>query len=157
MLAAAIGGRQGLRIVELGCGTMDISGPFSRDQLAYGVECNHDAVQIAAERWPDAHLNVLTLDPEVCDVLVCCEFLEHIENPSELVAGWLPLAKHCVISHPLNGDLTGDLSAGEHQWSFSREDFVNWFTIGGHRIVEEQVFKMGGYEIILGRGERIAD
>lgn len=152
LLNNCIGGRKGLRIVELGCGTLDISGPFSKDQLVYGVECNQEAVQVASERWPEAHLNVLSLDSEVCDIIVLCEFLEHIENPSELVANWLPKATHCVISHPLDGDLKGDLSAGEHQWSFSREDFVNWFTVGGHSLIESEVFTMGGYEIILGRG-----
>jgi hypothetical protein len=155
MLSASIGGRKGLRVVELGCGTMDITGPFSQGQIVYGVECNQEAVEIAARRWPNAHLNVFSLDPESCDVLVCCEFLEHIENPSELIARWLPLAKRCVISHPLDGDISGDLSAGEHQWSFSKEDFENWFRIGGHQLVEHDVFNMGGYQIILGRGERL--
>jgi hypothetical protein len=153
-LSSCIGGRKGLRIVELGCGTMDISGPFSKDNLVYGVECNPESARIAVERWPDAHVNVFSLQPEACDVLILCEFLEHIPEPSSLVSDWLPLAKQCVISHPLDGDITGDLSAGEHQWSYSEEDFRNWFTIGGHELVEHEVFKMGGYQIILGRGRR---
>jgi len=154
MVEAAIGGRKGIRIVELGCGTMDISGPFSSAQHVYGVECNPESVAIATERYPHAHLNVISLQPEACDVLILCEFLEHIENPSELVSNWLPLAKQCVISHPLNGDLKEDLSGGEHQWSFSKEDFDGWFQLGGHKLVAQEVFKMEGYQIVMGRGAR---
>jgi hypothetical protein len=154
MVKDAIGGRKGLRIVELGCGTLDISGPFSSDQNVYGVECNINAAAIASERWPFAKINWCSLQPESCDVIVLCEFLEHIETPSELISGWLPLAKACVISHPLDGDLTDDLSRGEHQWSFSMEDFLGWFELGGHSLVEHEVFKMGGYQIVLGRGAR---
>lgn len=152
MLGACIGGRTGLRIVELGCGTMDITGFFSHKQEVHGVECNGRAVEIAAERWPFAHLNDFSLQPEACDVLVLCEFLEHIPNPLDLVAGWLPLAKQVVISHPINGDLAGDLSGGEHQWSFTEDDFREWFELGGHELVAHEVFKMDGYDIILGRG-----
>jgi len=143
------------RIIELGCGTLDISGTFSQRHLVYGVECNNKAVQIAAERWPYAHLNSISLQPEACDVLILCEFLEHIPDPVGLVTAWLPLAEQVVISHPLNGDIEGDLSGGEHQWSFDESDFANWFSIGGHELVEHEVFKMEGYEIILGRGERV--
>ncbi len=143
------------RIIELGCGTLDICGPFSLLNEVHGVECNPAAVAIAAERWPNAKLNALTLAPESSDIVVLCEFLEHVENPSEVVSGWLPLAKRSVISHPLDGDLTGDLSAGEHQWSFSMEDFLGWFELGGHKLVEHEVFRMGGYQIVMGRGERI--
>jgi trans-aconitate methyltransferase len=147
--------KRGLRIVELGCGTMDISGPFSKAHTVYGVECNEEAVRIAAERWPDAHLNVVSLQPESCDVLILCEFLEHIPDPLSLVKAWLPLAEQVVISHPLNGDLKEDLSGGEHQWSFDAADFERWFEIGGHKLIESEVFKMEGYDIILGRGQRV--
>ena len=29
-----------LRIIELGCGTLDISGPFSDENEVWGMECN---------------------------------------------------------------------------------------------------------------------
>jgi hypothetical protein len=156
MVDACVAGRSGLRIVELGCGTLDISGPFSTQHVVYGVECNPEAARIASERWPHAHVNVISLQPEACDVLVLCEFLEHIPDPCELVKAWLPLAKQVVISHPLNGDLTGDLSGGEHQWSFNEGDFANWFWLGGHELVGYEVFTMSDYQIILGRGRRVA-
>lgn len=155
MLGACLGERKGLRVVELGCGTMDISGFFAHKHEVHGVECNGRAAVSASERWPLAHLNNFSLQPESCDVLVLCEFLEHIPNPLDLVSAWLPLVEQVVISHPLNGDLTGDLSGGEHQWSFDESDFANWFSLGGHELVAHEVFKMEGYDIILGRGRRV--
>ncbi len=155
-LTACLDGRKGLRIIELGCGTMDISGPFSEDNDVWGVECNLAAAELAAARWPNARLNLGSLQPESCDVLVLCEFLEHIPEPHELVKAWLPLAEQVILSHPVNGDLTGDLSNGEHQWSYDEADFRNWFVSGGHELVAQEVFKMGGYDIIIGRGRRVA-
>jgi hypothetical protein len=146
-------------IVELGCGCCDISGPFANDDnMVVGFDCNPESLALALKRFPNIiRLAPIPDDPQCCDVLVCCEFLEHIENPSELIAGWLPKAERCVISHPLDGDISGDLSAGEHQWSFSKDDFENWFRIGGHELIESEVFKMGGYQIVLGRGENLGN
>jgi hypothetical protein len=154
-LQKSLGALKNCRIIELGCGTLDISGPFSVEHRVCGVECNLEAGRIACERWPGAILNNISLQPESCEALVLCEFLEHVADPFSIVRDWLPLAKTCVISHPLNGDLTDDLSGGEHQWSFDESDFANWFSLGGHRLIEHEVFKMGGYQIILGRGERV--
>jgi 2-polyprenyl-3-methyl-5-hydroxy-6-metoxy-1,4-benzoquinol methylase len=156
MLGDALGGRKGCRIVELGCGVCDISGPFSEKHSVIGVECNQEAIILASKCWPLLSMNTMSLQPEVCDVLVLCEFLEHIADPLELVRSWLPLAKQVIISHPLNGDIKRDLSAGEHQWSFGSVDFRNWFVIGGHSLEAEEVFPMGEYQIILGRGRNLA-
>src|SRR5271166_1794331 len=128
MLHQCVGDRKGLHIVELGCGTMDISGPFALKHQVQGMECNYDAAAIACERWPGAVINNISFQPESSDVLVLCEFLEHITNPAKLVQEWLPLTEQSIISHPLNGDLTNDLSGGEHQWSFDESDFANWFS-----------------------------
>jgi 2-polyprenyl-3-methyl-5-hydroxy-6-metoxy-1,4-benzoquinol methylase len=156
MLSDALGGRKGCRVIELGCGTCDISGAFSQKHSVFGVECNNQAIVLASKAWPKVSLNTISLQPEVCDVLLLCEFLEHIAEPLELVRGWLPLAKQVIISHPLNGDIKRDLSGGEHQWSFDSVDFRNWFAIGGHSLEQEEVFSMGEYEIILGRGRNLA-
>lgn len=153
-LELAIGGRTGLTIVELGCGTLDVSGPSAEQHTVYGFDCNELAIRAAKQRWPSAHLCSVLLGPCHCDVLVLCEFLEHIPNPDSLVKDWLPLAHSCVISHPLNEDASKGLSAGEHQWVFDEADFRNWFEIGGHKLLEHESFMLdGGMPIILGRGE----
>ena len=146
---------KGLRIVELGCGTLDISGPFAKEHSVIGIDCNTKALEKARERWPNASVEMALPDPIPCDILVLCEFLEHLPDPGALVKAWLPLAKQCVISHPLDGDLNGDLSGGEHQWSLNGADFRNWFALGGHSILNENVFRMGGYQIIMGREKRM--
>ncbi len=143
-------------MVELGCGTCDISGPFAVRNIVSAYDCNPEALITAIQRFPAlAKVGPIPDQSEPCDILILCEFLEHIPDPLSLVKAWLPLAEQVVISHPLNGDLTGDLSGGEHQWSFNESDFANWFSLGGHKLIEHEVFRMGGYQIILGRGERL--
>src|ERR1035438_5676234 len=84
-VTACLGGRKGCRIIELGCGTLDISGPFSDDNEVWGMDCNESAAGVATMRWPKARLNLCSLQPESCDVLVLCEFLERSEeHTSEL-------------------------------------------------------------------------
>lgn len=41
-----------LMIVELGCGTADISGSFSERHIVYGVECAARQREKANERFP---------------------------------------------------------------------------------------------------------
>lgn len=145
------------RIIELGCGTGDISGPFvSENTTVEGFDCNPASLKVAVERFPGfIGFEQIPDEPLDCDILVLCEFLEHLENPLDLVSRWLPRAHTCLISHPLDGDLNGDLSAGEHQWSFSLADFFEWFPLGKHKLVAHEVFKMGGYQIVMGRGEHL--
>lgn len=143
-------------ITELGCGTCDISGAFSFRNDVYAYDCNPAALDIAIERYPLlCKVGPIPDEPQPSNVLIICEFLEHISDPQALVKAWLPLADEVVISHPLNGDLVRDLSGGEHQWSYNEEDFKQWFAIGGHEIVHQEIFQMGCYEIIIGRGKRV--
>lgn len=141
-------------ITELGCGTCDISGSFSFRNDVYAYDCNPEALEIALDRFPLLKATGPIPEAEPCDILILCEFLEHIPDPLTLIKAWLPLAGEVVISHPLNGDLVRDLSGGEHQWSYNEEDFKRWFAIGGHEVIHQEIFQMGGYEIIIGRGKR---
>ena len=145
------------RIIEVGCGTADISGPFSETCYVIGYDCNQKALEKAAERWPRM---VLARESELstersCDILVMCEFLEHVNKPEWYAKRLLPLARYSVISHPLDGDLESDCSGSEHCWSLSEEDFQNWFDLGGHKIVHEERFMNGPYHVALGIGERM--
>lgn len=138
-------------IVEFGCGTGDICGPWGF--LVHGIDANPESLAIARARYPLGNWNNDST-PHLCDVIVLCEVLEHLEDPAGLVRKWLPRAKNSVISHPLNESLNSPLSGGEHQWSISEKDFDGWFEIGGHELVEKEQFQMGAYTIIIGRGRR---
>ena len=141
-------------IIELGCGTADICGHFADNAAVWGYDCNEKALVLAMERYPSLEVGLGIPEPRKCDCLILCEYLEHIPNPIEVIQAWLPLAKFSVISHPLDEELDSNLSAGEHQWSFDMEDFERWFTLGGHKLVEMEVFDMP-HKCILGLGERI--
>lgn len=142
-------------IVELGCGVMDISGPLSTVHEVIGVDCNPSAIAEAQKLYPEAVGSVSAIEdvePIPCDVVVMCEVLEHLYDPTALVKKWLPSAKACVISHPLDEPLDSGLSAGDHCWSYTEDDLRNWFVLGGHNLCEGEKFQMGSYKIGIARG-----
>lgn len=142
-------------IIEPGCSSGDVSGFFSNEHDVCGIDVVPAAVQATRSRWP--RMNVLhaqaeDIAPVDCDILVLCEFLEHITDPVDFVQRWLPLAKHVVIGHPLN-DLGYEPG---HVWSYTYEDYLNWFVLGGHQMVETHLFAMDPFpEMVLGLGRRI--
>jgi hypothetical protein len=142
---------------EMGCGTADISGPFADKHSVIGVECFADAATKARERFPEGQFVVGAVEEQKerpCDVIVLCEVLEHIEDPKALVARWLPQAEWSVISHPLDEAAGSTLSGGDHCWSFSEEDFKEWFRIGGHEHVDSVTLEQCKYRVMIGRGRR---
>jgi hypothetical protein len=143
-------------IIELGCSAGDISGWFSEDHLVIGFEVVPSAAKAAFERYPMMKVvmkAVEEVDPIPCDVLVLCEFLEHIVDPISLVRAWMPVAKNVVIGHPLVG-YESDPEIG-HIWAYEDQDFLDWFPLGGHEMVEAYKFQMGGYRMAIGRGRRL--
>lgn len=145
------------KVVELGCGTGDLTGQVSFVRKVTGLDCHEASVREARRRFPEGDWlvgNVVEYTPEECAVVVLCEVLEHLENPEELVKLWLPVAQESVISHPIDGDLQGDLSGGDHCWSFGESDLERWFALGGHEMVEREIFSMGQYRIGVARGRR---
>lgn len=141
------------KILELGCGTGDISGPFCYSNRVVGIDVASQQIQKARERFPNGEWLMGPVEYYASgpwDVIVMCEFLEHIEEPKKLVERWLPNASHAIISHPINEPVNSQLSAGDHCWSYTEEDFKKWFEIGGHEIQDQQIFQMGAYDIALG-------
>lgn len=142
-----------LRIVELGCGTADISGIYSDAHSVSGFDCNEAAILHARERFPAGSFetaDIIQLTPFPCDILILCELLEHISDPETFLSRWLPLAKSAVISHPIDGDILGDLSGGDHCWSYSDSDFARWPSLGNHAYTDSIDFQMSGYRIKIG-------
>jgi hypothetical protein len=142
-------------IVEPGCSTGDISGFFSDTMNVMGFDIVPAAVDETRKRWPRMHVwqaIAEETEPMACDVLVLCEFLEHILDPIGFVQKWLPKAKHVVIGHPLVGG--GEDPEHGHVWAYEDRDFDDWFTLGGHRMTEAYRFQMGSYPMVIGRGSR---
>jgi hypothetical protein len=143
-------------IVEPGCSAGDISGWFSltRKASVLGIDVVPAAVQLARERYPA--MRVIEgiadeMEPIPCDVLVLCEFLEHISDPVRFVKAWLPLARFAVIGHPLNDP--GNVEPG-HVWSYTLQDYMRWYEIGGHRPLETHLFSGPFPEMVMGIGMR---
>lgn len=137
-------------VVELGCNSCDISGPISWGHHTHVWEISPKCVEFIARTYPWVTIHSEDLEaaaPMDADLLILCEVLEHLTDPNKLVETWLPKAKYALISSPLNGDLTGDLSGGEHVYSFAEEDFQNFVTLGGHQVIHQGQFQMGQYTI----------
>ena len=145
-----------VRIVEPGCSTGDISGYFAngRNQVV-GIDVTPGAAHTASMLWPNMVIiekKVEDVPPIDCDILVLCEFLEHIIDPVGFVQKWLPHARYVVIGHPLVGD--GSDPEPGHPWAYYDVDFANWFGLGGHEMREAWEFPMG-YRMVIGWGERL--
>lgn len=160
-----------LRIVELGCGAGDVTGPYSdpeeelittrgaislRGIEVVGVDVVPIAAQKIGERYP--YMTVLIspveeLEPIDCDLLVMTEFLEHVHDPVALTAKWMPHAKWALIGHPLN-EPNPPYETG-HIWSYTKDDWAAWFHANNFHIWERILFPMGHWDdMVMGHGSR---
>lgn len=144
------------RIVELGCGAADISGPFSTDMLVDGYDIVPAAREVCAARWPSLRFTLGPVEealPYPCDILVMTEFLEHLHDPWSVVRQWMPHAKFAIIGHPLN-EPSPPHERG-HLWTYELADWYTWFGEFGWEVEEVYRFPMGPYpEMVLGWGKR---
>lgn len=158
-----------LRIVELGCGAGDISGPYSMGRQYFGprglidtagievvgVDLQDDAREKCNRRFPQMRFiqaEVEDLEVIDCDLLIMCEFLEHIETPIPISMKWMAKARWALIGHPLD-EPNPPYEAG-HAWSYSANDWQMWFTRADYQIWHRVHFPMGPYEMILGHGSK---
>jgi len=143
------------RIIEPGCSAGDIGGHFSTEHEVIGYDVVPAAVAATHERYPEMSVTqaiIEDIEPTACDILVLCEFLEHIDDPVAFVKAWMPLARFVVIGHPLVKD-GWDPEEG-HIWAYYPEDFAAWFPMGRHKLGEAWTFQMG-YEMVIGWGELV--
>lgn len=145
-------------VTELCCGTGEITGMFSNGFLEVrGVDISPLATRMGEILHPSMHFtkaDVETLTPWSGNILVLCESLEHLKDPEKLIRQWLPQFDAVIIGHPLNEPEDSDLSNGEHQFSFDRQDFENWFPMGGHSFVQCEEFDMEHLRMVIGYGVR---
>lgn len=138
------------RIVELGCSAGDITGPFARDNHVTGVDVVPAAVELSRKRYPEMDVVEAVaedLGPIPCDVLVLCEFMEHIADPEALAKAWLPQAAFAVIGHPLHDP--GGIEPG-HIWSYDLDDYFRWHEMGGHQKIETHLFSGPFPDMVMG-------
>lgn len=155
IISTILEGAEDALIVEPGCSSGDIAGWFTPDHRAIGYDVVPAAVAATRARWPWMDVTQATaeeIEPFPCDVLVLCEFLEHIDDPDDFVKKWLPMAKNVVIGHPLVMD--GHDPEQGHVWAYYPEDFEAWFPMGGHVMQEAWTFPMGPYLMIIGWGKQ---
>ena len=146
--------RRPVKIWELGCSAGDISGWFSAGHEVTGVDIVPAAVDLARTRYPAMNVwlgPVEAVVPQSCDILVLCEFLEHVDDPIHLVKTWLPIAEFAVIGHPLHDP--GNVEPG-HIWSYDQLDYDTWLELGGHTPIETHLFSGPFPEMVMGASRR---
>jgi 2-polyprenyl-3-methyl-5-hydroxy-6-metoxy-1,4-benzoquinol methylase len=95
------------RVLEVGCG----EGYLARELLAAGLEpdlfvaSDISLARIAGDRPPVIHLNEASVSglphaPVSFDLVVCCEVLEHVENPEEGLRELARVGKSVLVSTP---------------------------------------------------------
>lgn len=145
------------RITELGCGAGDISGPYAKDHIVNGYDIVPAAQAECEKRWPEMifHLeDVGTVAPFESEILVMCEFLEHVVNPIAIAHQWMWKSKTAIIGHPLH-EPDPPFEPG-HIWSYNKADWRGWALNNGHQIIQEITFPMGPYdEMIIGLTKRL--
>ena len=140
-------------IVEPGCSAGDISGWFSRDHKVIGIDVVPAAVKTARARYPSMEVIEAQADiaePIECDILVLCEFLEHIHDPVGFAVNWMKKARYTLIGHPLNDP--GGIEPG-HIWSYDLQDYRGWWENDYYEI-ETHLFSGPFPEMVMGIGAR---
>lgn len=141
-------------IWELGCSAGDISGHFAEEHEVHGVDVTPHAVELTRQRYPKMDVQLAEAEditPQPCDILVLCEFMEHVTDPVKLITDWAPLAEYLVIGHPLVGD--GHDPEEGHLWAYEESDFRAWFEMTGFTLRDSWTFPMG-YHMIIGWGAK---
>lgn len=144
------------RIVELGCGAGDISGPFSHIHDVTGIDVTPGALEEAQRRFPQMTVvegNAEKIEVRSADILILTEFLEHVTAPLTLTGAWLPYASYAIIGHPLNDP--GGLEHG-HIWSYTKDDYFMWHELGGHAPLRTEFFSMPPFPgMVIGSSKRV--
>jgi len=143
-------------INEPGCSTGDISGPYAAEgHDVWACDVTPGAYQEAQKRYPRLKIDNVTaesVEPKHGDILVMCEFLEHIIDPVGFAGKWMPKSKYAIISHPVMED-GKDPEIG-HLWAYYPQDYVNWFAWNNYHIMGTTRWNMGFYPMVLIWGEK---
>ena len=146
------------KISELGCGVLDISGPYAAEKARVtGYDFNKQCVIRARNEYKSSIVNLIDLkDVESidCDILIACEVLEHMQDPVSTIKRLSKNAKYLIISHPINEGPGSKITNGIHCWCFSEFDFKEWFHANGFNIIESEYFDNGKLHSMIGIGTK---
>lgn len=136
--------------------TTSTTARIDNEIIVHGYDVVPVAQETCARRWPDMvfHLGPIEeAEPIECDLLVMCEFLEHVHDPWAIVKAWMPKAHFAIIGHPLD-EPNPPLETG-HIWSYTLADWYDWFEQTGFHVWEQFRFPMGGWpNMVMGHGSR---
>ena len=104
-------GKENPRILEIGCGEgyllKEIRETFNEAEI-FACDLSSEKIEEATEKHgylrvnffkADAH-NVSRIIDSKFDLLICCEVLEHLENPDQAISDFLNLSDRLVLSVP---------------------------------------------------------
>jgi len=156
-MALKISGKRRPTICEIGCGALDICGPYAIGADVVGYDFHQKSVDYAISQYANAKVyckNINTLHNISCDILVACEVLEHVDYPVAIMDQITKSSKILIISHPIDESENSKATKGEHCWSFSENDFNAWFEPNGFKIMNKEYFKNGPFNTLIGIGVR---
>lgn len=118
-------------VADLSCGNADIAfavtplqaRPIYLGDYAPGYEYTGPIEETCIKLWQDTN-------SEGVDLFVCCETIEHLEDPGYVLRLIWHTADYLLLSTPINN--WGDSNA-EHLWAWDRSGVTELFTGAGWR------------------------
>lgn len=155
----------GGRVLDIGCGNGSLAGHLhSLGYAVTGLEPSEEGITIARREYPGCDFHPLGANPESVkrlqappfDVVVSTEVIEHLYDPSELLAAAYAALKpggRIVVSTPYHGWLKNTLIAVTNKY----DGHVNPLYVGGHiKFFSEQtlgqLFAQAGFASVELRG-----
>ena len=124
----------GKRVLELGCSSGYLAKPLrERGNTVVGVELDPEAAR-EAEQWceqvivGDLEAMALPLEPASFDVLLCGDVVEHLRDPTAVLARLRPLLKPggaLVLSTPNIANWSMRLSLLAGRWRYTDRGFLD--------------------------------
>jgi 2-polyprenyl-3-methyl-5-hydroxy-6-metoxy-1,4-benzoquinol methylase len=152
-LAQSLAGKGRLKVIEYGCHCLDIAGILSDTHEVIGYEIDPLCIEVAKEVYPAANIiqaDITQAPIQDCDIAVLSEILEHLRDPRKLVSEVLTHSRFVIVSHPIGEPINSRLTDGQHCWSFSLNDFHDWFHQNNHHLFKWEIIR--NHRLFLGLG-----
>lgn len=112
----------------------------------HGVDISEFAIEKAREissgLYSVTSYNRVDID-EYFDVAVAMEVIEHTDKPEEMVTNLLKRADKIILTTPIRGRLSKELTSPEHVFEFNLVEFREFLS----RFGEGKVYDMGEYQL----------
>lgn len=111
-------------IADLSCGNASIVRSLADEDFYIEEQNMHLGDYASSYQYEGPIEQTISLIPKV-DMFVCCETLEHLDNPQEVLYNIREKTNHLVLSTPVENWNDGNI---EHYWSWDRpgvEELLN--------------------------------